>query len=72
MPSLEVAAETTVQSASCGQRRLLLQLDAVVPQPTSPLPMEFNPRKVFTQLFGDGDTPEEREAIATRTEASST
>jgi hypothetical protein len=25
--------------------------------------MEFNPRKVFAQLFGEGATPEEREAI---------
>ena len=30
---------------------------------SSPLPMEFNPRKVFAQLFGEGGTPEEREAI---------
>jgi hypothetical protein len=29
--------------------------------------MEFNPRKVFTQLFGEGDTPAEREAIAAQT-----
>ena len=26
----------------------------------SPLPMETNPRKVFLQLFGEGDTPQER------------
>jgi Protein of unknown function (DUF1552) len=31
---------------------------------TSPLPMEFNPRKVFIQLFGEGDTSEERDAIS--------
>ena len=29
----------------------------------TPLPMEFNPRKVFAQLFGEGNTPEERQAI---------
>src|SRR5690606_19125664 len=34
---------------------------------TSPLPMEFNPRKVFVRLFGEGDTPEERDAIARHT-----
>ena len=33
--------------------------------------MEFNPRKVFTQLFGEGDTPEERAAIASQTRACS-
>jgi len=31
--------------------------------PTQPLPMEFNPRKVFYRLFGQGDTAEERDAI---------
>jgi hypothetical protein len=29
--------------------------------------MEFNPRKVFTQLFGEGDTDGERAAIAAQT-----
>ncbi len=28
--------------------------------------MEFNPRKVFMQLFGAGDTPEERAMLAQR------
>jgi hypothetical protein len=28
--------------------------------PTTPLPMEINPRVVFDRLFGDGATPEER------------
>ncbi|HEV7632404.1 MAG TPA: DUF1552 domain-containing protein [Steroidobacteraceae bacterium] len=31
--------------------------------PTQPLPMESNPRKVFYQMFGKGDTTEERTAI---------
>jgi hypothetical protein len=31
--------------------------------------MEFNPRKVFAQLFGEGDTPEERAAIANQTKS---
>jgi hypothetical protein len=35
--------------------------------PTQPLPMEFNPRKVFYRLFGQGDTAEERAAITTET-----
>src|SRR5690606_22634344 len=30
--------------------------------PTTPLPMEVNPRVVFERLFGDGSTPEERAA----------
>jgi hypothetical protein len=35
--------------------------------PTQPLPMEFNPRKVFYRLFGQGDTAEERAAITRET-----
>lgn len=31
--------------------------------PTQPLPMESNPRKIFYQLFGQGDTSEERLSI---------
>jgi hypothetical protein len=31
--------------------------------PNQPLPMENNPRKVFFNLFGQGDTPEERRSI---------
>ena len=30
--------------------------------PQTPLPMEMNPRVVFERMFGDGSTPEEREA----------
>jgi len=57
MPSLELAAETTVQTAAGGggNYTTLSFRDA-----SSPLPMEYNPRKVFLQLFGEGDTPEER------------
>jgi hypothetical protein len=68
LPSLEVASETTTQVAACPSgagcyySTTLSFRDA-----TSPLPMEFNPRKVFTQLFGEGDTPAERAAIATQT-----
>ena len=31
--------------------------------------MEYNPRKVFAQLFGEGDTPEERAAISNQTKS---
>jgi hypothetical protein len=64
LPSLEVAAETTVQSAAGGggYYSTLSFRDA-----ESPLPMEPNPRKVFLQLFGEGDTPQERATINART-----
>ena len=60
LPSIEVASETTVQSAAGGggSYTTLSFRDA-----ESPLPMEYNPRKIFLQLFGEGDTPEERDFV---------
>ena len=37
--------------------------------PTQPLPMEFNPRKIFYRLFGQGDTSDERARITDDGEA---
>jgi hypothetical protein len=34
---------------------------------SQPLPMEYNPRKVFFKLFGQGDTEEDRKAIVKET-----
>jgi hypothetical protein len=64
LPSMEVASETTVQSAAGGggSYTTLSFRDA-----ESPLPMEYNPRKIFLQLFGEGDTPEERAFISHQT-----
>jgi hypothetical protein len=64
LPSMELASETTIQAAACGGARCYYSSTLSFRDPTSPLPMEFNPRKVFIQLFGEGDTPEERDAIA--------
>jgi hypothetical protein len=64
LPSLEVSSETIVQSAAGGggNYSTLSFRDA-----ESPLPMESNPRKVFLQLFGEGDTPQERASISHQT-----
>ena len=64
LPSLELASETIVQSAAGGggSYTTLSFRDA-----ESPLPMEYNPRKVFLQLFGEGDNPEERAFIRNQT-----
>jgi hypothetical protein len=64
LPSLEVAAETTVQSAAGGGGNYSTLSFRDV---ESPLPMEHNPRKVFLQLFGEGDTPQERASIKQQT-----
>ncbi len=64
LPSLEVSSETIVQSAAGngGSYSTLSFRDA-----ESPLPMESNPRKVFLQMFGEGDTPQERASISHQT-----
>jgi hypothetical protein len=69
LPSLEVASETTIQVAACsgGSGGCYYSSTLSFRNANSPLPMEFNPRKVFIQLFGEGDTPAEREAIANQT-----
>jgi hypothetical protein len=67
LPSLEVAAETTQQAAACSGSACFYNTTLSFRDAHSPLPMEHNPRKVFTQLFGEGDTPEERAAISGQT-----
>ena len=70
LPSLEVASETTTQVAACPSGGgCYYSTTLSFRNPTSPLPMEFNPRKVFAQLFGEGDTPEERVAITKQTKS---
>ena len=66
LPSLEVSSETTTQSAACGTGACYYSSTLSFRNASTPLPMEFNPRKVFVQLFGAGDTPEERATISRR------
>jgi hypothetical protein len=69
LPSLEVASETTQQAAACSGSACFYNTTLSFRDAHSPLPMEFNPRKVFAQLFGEGDTPAERAAIADQTKS---
>jgi hypothetical protein len=64
LPSLEVASETTVQQAAGGGGSYTT---LSFRDPESPLPMEYNPRKIFLQMFGEGDTPQERTSISHQT-----
>ena len=65
LPSLEVATEEKGGSAACdGTYGCSYGTTISFRTPTTPLPMEYNPRKLFERLFGQGDTPEERAAIA--------
>lgn len=69
LPSLQVASETTIQSAACTGGACYYSSTLSFASETAPLPMEFNPRKLYLQLFGEGDTADERNAI-NRQEAS--
>ena len=64
LPSLELCSETIAQVAagSGGSYTTLSFRDE-----HSPLPMEYNPRKVFLQLFGEGNTPQEHASIGRQT-----
>jgi hypothetical protein len=63
LPSLEVASETTLQAVACSVG-CTYSATTSFRNATTPQPMEFNPRKVFMQLFGEGGTAAERAAIA--------
>jgi Protein of unknown function (DUF1552) len=64
-----VAAETTVQQAACGGGAGACYYSSTLSfrNAHSPLPMEFNPRKVFVQLFGEGDNELERAQLMRQT-----
>ena len=63
LPSLEVCSETTIQVAACGGAGCYYASTTAYSGPHTPLPMEYNPRKVFIELMGEGDTAAERAAL---------
>jgi len=65
LPSLEIATEEQGGEGSC-DRNYGCSYGKTISfrDPSTPLPMEHNPRKLFQQLFGQGDTAEERVALA--------
>jgi hypothetical protein len=63
LPSLEICSETTIQVAACGGAGCYYASTTSYSGPNTPLPMEYNPRKVFIQLMGEGDTAAERTAL---------
>ena len=67
LPSIELAGESAggvacAPGVGCG-----FASTVAFRTPTQPLPMENNPRKVFYQLFGQGDTDAERTEITQET-----
>jgi len=65
IPSLEVATEERGGEGSC-DRNYGCSYGKTISfrDPSTPLPMEHNPRKLFQQLFGQGDTAEERAKLS--------
>ena len=61
LPSLELCSETTIQVAAGNGG--FYSFTTAYAAPNKPLPMEFNPRKVFIKLMGEGDTAAERDAL---------
>jgi hypothetical protein len=66
LPSLEVATEGRGGNGNACDRNYGCSYGNTISfrTPTTPLPMEADPRKLFERLFGQGDTPQERRAIA--------
>src|SRR5690606_6216789 len=64
-PSREIATEEPIGGGAC-DRNYGCSYGATISfrTPSTPLPMEFNPRKLFQRLFGQGDTAEERAVLA--------
>lgn len=64
-PSLEVATESSAGGGGCDRVYGCSYAGTIsFRTPTQPLPMESNPRKLFFQLFGEGDSAEERVKIS--------
>jgi hypothetical protein len=64
LPSLEIATESQGGGGAC-DRDYGCNYSGTISFRTAstPLPMEYNPKKLFQRLFGRGDTPEERKAL---------
>ncbi len=63
LPSLEVAGEGGGSACAAGVASCGFGGTVAFRTPSQPLPMETNPRKVFYQMFGQGDTSDERTAL---------
>ncbi|HEV7714310.1 MAG TPA: DUF1552 domain-containing protein [Steroidobacteraceae bacterium] len=64
LPSLEIATEAQGGGGAC-DRDYGCNYSGTISfrTPSTPLPMEYNPKKLFERLFGRGDTPAERKAL---------
>src|SRR5436190_15031675 len=66
-PSLELCIESRAGGGACDREYGCSYAGTLAFRtPSTPLPMENDPRKLFQRLFGQGDTPQERKKIATQ------
>jgi hypothetical protein len=65
LPSIEAAAEGRGLTGGSCDRDYGCSYGGTISfrTPSTPLPMEVNPRNLFERLFGQGDTPEQRKKI---------
>ena len=64
LPSLEIATEAPGGGGACDRDYGCNYSGTIAFRTaTTPLPMEYSPRKLFQRLFGRGDTPEERKEL---------
>jgi hypothetical protein len=64
LPSLEIATEAPGGGGACDRDYGCNYSGTIAYRTaTTPLPMEYNPRKLFQRLFGRGDSPEERKEL---------
>jgi hypothetical protein len=63
-PSIEIATEDmTALVGACDAGYSCTYMNTISwSSPTTPLPMEINPRVIFERMFGDGGSPEQRKA----------
>lgn len=65
LPSLELSIDLSVLSGQCDSSYSCVYLNTLAwSTPTSPLPTENNPRRVFERLFGSGGTSAQRSVLA--------
>jgi hypothetical protein len=61
LPSLELGIDPNFSAGSCENGYSCIYMNTLAWRtPTSPLPVENNPRVVFERLFGEGGTPAQR------------
>ncbi len=68
LPSIEVCTETSGAAGACDRAYGCSYAGTIsFRTPTTPLPMENNPRKLFQSLFGVGDNAAERDRLGKQT-----